>query len=94
MATKIPFTYQYPYEYAQLEELSPLVRRVTARNPSGFTFRGTGTYIIGRGNVAVIDPGPMLEEHIEALKACLQGETVTHILITHTHFDTLLPPHL
>jgi glyoxylase-like metal-dependent hydrolase (beta-lactamase superfamily II) len=87
MATKIPFTYQYPYEYAQLEELSPLVRRVTARNPIGFTFRGTGTYIIGRGNVAVIDPGPMLEEHIEALKACLQGETVTHILITHTHFD-------
>jgi glyoxylase-like metal-dependent hydrolase (beta-lactamase superfamily II) len=87
MPTKIPFTYQYDYQYAQLEELTPLVRRVTARNPSGFTFRGTGTYIIGRGNIAVIDPGPLLEEHIEALKQLLAPEVVTHILVTHTHLD-------
>ncbi|MCB1645866.1 MAG: MBL fold metallo-hydrolase [Pseudomonadales bacterium] len=88
MATKIPFTYQYDFEYATLEEITPMIRRVTARNPSGFTFRGTGTYIIGRGDsVAVIDPGPMIDEHIEALKIALAGETVTHILITHTHFD-------
>ena len=83
----IPFVYKYDYEYAQLEELTPLIRRVTARNPSGFTFRGTGTYIIGRGKVAVIDPGPLLDEHIEALQQLLSGETVTHILITHTHYD-------
>jgi len=88
MPTKIPFTYEYDYEYAKLEQLSPLVRRVTARNPSGFTFHGTGTYIIGKGDsVAVIDPGPMLDEHINALKTLLNGETVTHILITHTHMD-------
>ncbi len=87
MPTKIPFTYQYDYEYAVLEELTPLIRRVTARNPSGFTFRGTGTYVIGRGRVAVIDPGPMIDEHINALKNLLAGETVTHILITHTHAD-------
>ena len=57
MATKIPFIYEYEYAYGALEELTPLIRRVTAPNPSGFTFHGTGTYIIGRGNVAVIDPG-------------------------------------
>lgn len=87
MATKIPFTLAYDFQYATLEKVTPLVRRVTARNPSGFTFHGTGTYIIGHGNVAVIDPGPLLDEHIEALKALLGQETVTHILITHTHAD-------
>ena len=87
MATKIPFTYKYDFEYAKLESLTPLIRRVTARNPSGFTFQGTGTYVIGHGNVAVIDPGPLVPEHIEALKATLEGETVSHILITHTHMD-------
>ena len=87
MATQIPFVWEYDFEYATLEELTPLIRRVTARNPSGFTFHGTGTYVIGHSNVAVIDPGPLDDEHIEALKASLAGETVTHILITHTHFD-------
>ena len=87
MTSKIPFTYEYDYAYGVLEELTPLVRRVTARNPSGFTFRGTGTYVIGRGNVAVIDPGPLLDEHIEALESLLGEEKVTHILITHTHAD-------
>lgn len=87
MATKIPFTYQFDFEYGELEQLTPLVRRIIAKNPSAFTFRGTGTYVIGKGNVAVIDPGPMLPDHIEALKSSLAGETVTHILITHTHMD-------
>ena len=58
-----------------------------ARNPSPFTFTGTGTYIIGRGKVAVIDPGPALEDHVAALTEAIAGETVTHILITHTHLD-------
>ena len=84
---KIPFTFEYDFEYTCMEQLTPLIRRVTARNPSGFTFHGTGTYIIGQGKVAVIDPGPLLDEHIDALKDLLAGETVTHILITHTHFD-------
>ena len=85
--TKIPFTHQYDFEYARVEQVTPMIRRVTARNPSGFTFHGTGTYIIGQGRVAVIDPGPLLDEHIEALIEAVAGETVTHILITHTHFD-------
>ena len=87
MAIKIPFKLEHNFEYAKLERLTPLIRRVTARNPSGFTFHGTGTYIIGRKDVAVIDPGPLLEEHIQALKRLLSGENITHILITHTHLD-------
>ena len=87
MAIKIPFKLEHNFEYAKLEKLTPLIRRVTARNPSGFTFHGTGTYIIGRKDVAVIDPGPLLEEHIQALKRLLSGENITHILITHTHMD-------
>ena len=87
MTVKIPYVYQYDFDYAKLEIVSPLVRRITARNPSGFTFNGTGTYIIGHGNVAVIDPGPMIDEHIKALEHTLSGERVTHILITHTHMD-------
>lgn len=83
----IPFVYKYDFSYAETEQITPLIRRVTARNPSGFSFHGTGTYIIGTGTVAVIDPGPMIPEHIEALKAAVEGETVSHILITHTHFD-------
>lgn len=87
MPTAIPFTYEYEFAYAELDELSPLVRRVTARNPSGFTFHGTNTYVIGRGHVAVLDPGPLLDEHVAALESLLEGEKVTHILITHTHED-------
>jgi glyoxylase-like metal-dependent hydrolase (beta-lactamase superfamily II) len=75
------------FAYGQVAALSPLVRRVIARNPSPFTFHGTGTYIVGRGRVAVIDPGPANEAHIEALTAALAGEEVSHIVITHTHLD-------
>jgi glyoxylase-like metal-dependent hydrolase (beta-lactamase superfamily II) len=60
---------------------------VVARNPSPFTFHGTGTFLVGRGQVAVVDPGPALDEHVEALLAALDGERVTHILVTHTHRD-------
>ncbi len=73
--------------YGVLEPVAPLVRRILARNPGPFTFRGTGTYVVGRGKVAVIDPGPDLAEHVAALLAALAGETVTHILVTHTHRD-------
>jgi len=87
MPTQIPFRREFTFEYGVAETISPLVRRVTARNPSAFTFKGTGTYVIGHGKVAVIDPGPDLAEHVEALLHALRGETVTHIFITHTHLD-------
>ena len=87
MVSTIPFIHKYDFEYAKLEPVSPLIRRVTARNPSGFTFHGTNTYIIGHGEIAVLDPGPLMDEHIEALKHLLAKETVNHILVTHTHVD-------
>jgi len=67
--------------------LSPGVRRIVVNNPSAFTFKGTSTFIVGRGRVAVIDPGPDDESHFAALLAALRGETVTHILVTHSHAD-------
>ena len=73
--------------YGKLESVSRLVRRIVARNPGPFTFLGTGTYVVGQGSVAVIDPGPALPDHVDALLGALAGETVTHILVTHTHSD-------
>jgi glyoxylase-like metal-dependent hydrolase (beta-lactamase superfamily II) len=87
MATEIPFNRDFSCDYGVTDILSPLVRRVVARNPSPFTFKGTATFVVGRGKVAVIDPGPDLAEHVDALLNALRGETVTHILITHTHID-------
>lgn len=87
MAVKVPFKKDLEFEYGVCDELSPLIRRVVANNPSAFTFHGSGTYIIGRGNVAVIDPGPLVPEHIAAIMKAVGDETITHILITHTHRD-------
>jgi glyoxylase-like metal-dependent hydrolase (beta-lactamase superfamily II) len=70
-----------------VEQLHPLVRRVLAPNPSPFTFTGTQSYIVGSGEVAVIDPGPDLPEHVEALLAAAAGERIVAILCTHTHRD-------
>jgi len=67
--------------------MEPLVRRLLAPNPSPFTYTGTETYIVGRGQVAVIDPGPALDEHLAAILAATEGERVTAILCTHTHRD-------
>jgi glyoxylase-like metal-dependent hydrolase (beta-lactamase superfamily II) len=76
-----------PPPYGMAEQLTPLIRRVLADNPSPFTHTGTGAFIVGAGEVAVIDPGPELDSHFEALKRALDGERVSHILITHTHSD-------
>ncbi|MDO8901260.1 MAG: MBL fold metallo-hydrolase [Phenylobacterium sp.] len=84
----IPYVRDIQFEYGICDQVSPLIRRVVARNPGPFTFMGTGTYIVGRGEVAVIDPGPDLPEHLEAILAALEpGEHVTHILVTHHHSD-------
>lgn len=77
-----------PLRYAEAELVAPKIRRVVARNPSKFTFTGTGTYIIGDSNdVAVIDPGPDLPEHRDALVRALAGHKVRAILVTHCHSD-------
>lgn len=87
MAVDIPFRRDLDFTYGEARDLSPLVRRVIAENPSLFTFHGTGTYIVGRGEVAIIDPGPDLAGHVTALLDAIKGETVSHILISHTHRD-------
>ena len=87
MAVDIPFRREIAFEYGRLEPVAPGVRRIVAKNPGPFTFKGTGTYVVGEGEVAVIDPGPELEEHVAALLASLAEEQVTHILVTHTHRD-------
>jgi len=84
----IPFYKDIKFEYGQVDQISPLIRRVICKNPGPFTFTGTGTYIVGKGEgVAVIDPGPDQPEHLQAILDALVGETVTHILITHHHMD-------
>ncbi|UWQ44201.1 MBL fold metallo-hydrolase [Leisingera aquaemixtae] len=69
-------------------ELEPGLRRILAPNPSPMTFRGTNTYLIGTGSLAVIDPGPECAPHLEAILAAVQpGQRITHIIVTHSHLD-------
>jgi len=83
----IPYVRDLDIDYGRCDVVSPLIRRVTARNPGPFTFMGTGTYIVGHGDVAVIDPGPDDAAHLDAILAAIDGERVSHILITHHHLD-------
>ncbi len=87
----IPFVRDFDFAYGRCYRVSPLIRRVIADNPGPFTFTGTGTYIVGRdepaAGVAVIDPGPLDDAHLAALLEAVRGQTVSHILVTHTHRD-------
>ena len=87
MAVKIPYVRELEFEYGECVEVAPGVRRVIADNPSPFTLYGTGTYILGTGRVAVIDPGPADPRHIEALVGATEGEEISHVFVTHTHMD-------
>ena len=87
MAEDIPFNKKLDLAPETVDEPVPGVRRVMCDNPGPFTFKGTMSYIIGRGKVAIIDPGPDDERHVKALLDAVRGETVTHIVVTHTHRD-------
>src|SRR5580700_2034896 len=87
MADDVPFDKSFDLEPDRVKEVAPLVRAVAADNPSPFTFKGTVSYIIGRGKVAILDPGPDDDAHVAALLDAVRGETVTHIFVTHTHRD-------
>ena len=87
MSDDIPFDRSFDLAPETVAEAAPGVRRVLANNPGPFTFKGTVSYIVGRGQVAIIDPGPLDETHIAALLDAVRGETVTHIFVTHTHRD-------
>jgi glyoxylase-like metal-dependent hydrolase (beta-lactamase superfamily II) len=85
----IPFVQLHDPAYGAVVQVSPLVQRVVAHNPSKFTYHGTGTYLVGRpgGDITVIDPGPLLDSHRDALTLALAGRPVRAVLVTHCHSD-------
>jgi glyoxylase-like metal-dependent hydrolase (beta-lactamase superfamily II) len=83
----IPFNRRLELAPDTVDEPAPGIRRVMANNAGPFTFKGTLSYIIGRGKVAIVDPGPEDAAHTQALLNAVRGETVTHIFVTHTHRD-------
>jgi glyoxylase-like metal-dependent hydrolase (beta-lactamase superfamily II) len=83
----ISFDRDFPLPVGTVEEVAPGIRRIVAPNPGPFTFTGTVTYIVGTGKVAIIDPGPKGDAHRDAVLDAVRGESVTHVLVTHTHRD-------
>lgn len=67
--------------------VAPGVVRVTAPNRSAFTFHGTNSYLVGDDVLALIDPGPADDSHLDALMAAIGGRPVSHVVVTHTHLD-------
>jgi glyoxylase-like metal-dependent hydrolase (beta-lactamase superfamily II) len=87
MNDDFPFDKSFGLQPDRVQEMAPGVRAIVADNPGPFTYKGTISYIVGRGQVAMIDPGPDDAAHIAALLNAVRGETVTHIFVTHTHRD-------
>ena len=87
MSDDVPFDKSFDLIPGEPKEVAPGVRALVANNPGPFTFKGTNSYIIGRGKVAILDPGPDDDAHVAALLDAVRGETVTHIFVTHTHRD-------
>lgn len=85
--TDLHFDRDFAVAPGEAVPLSPLVRRVVVNNPGPYTFKGTSSFIVGQGQVAIIDPGPDDESQLAALLDAVRGETVTHILVTHSHAD-------
>ena len=65
---------------------SKLIQKITAPNASMFTGGGTNTYLIGKEEITIVDPGPNIESHINEIANAV-GEKATRILVTHTHRD-------
>jgi len=87
MSDEIEFDRGATTPSGEVARLSPLVRRIIAGNGGPMTFTGTCSYVVGKGTVAIIDPGPDDPGHVERLLAAVAGETVSHIVVTHTHRD-------
>jgi glyoxylase-like metal-dependent hydrolase (beta-lactamase superfamily II) len=87
MSDDISYNKSFDLVPGRAAEVAPGVRALVANNPGPFTFKGTVTYIVGRGKVAILDPGPDDGAHIAALLDAVRGETVTDIFVTHTHRD-------
>jgi glyoxylase-like metal-dependent hydrolase (beta-lactamase superfamily II) len=87
MSDNAPFDKTFDLVPGKVKEVARQVRALVANNPGPFTYKGTVSYIIGRGKVAILDPGPDDDAHVGALLDAVRGETVTHIFVTHTHRD-------
>jgi glyoxylase-like metal-dependent hydrolase (beta-lactamase superfamily II) len=87
MSDDITFNKAFDFKPDTAREVAPGVRAMVANNPGPFTFKGTMSYIIGHGKVAILDPGPDDDAHVAALLDAVRNETVTHIFVTHTHRD-------
>ena len=74
-------------QHGKAVEIAPGVRRMTVNNPGPFTFHGTNTYLVGEAEIAVIDPGPDDDDHIDALVKAAGAERIKAILVSHTHRD-------
>lgn len=83
----LDFDNHFEPAHGEAIEVAPGVQRITADNPSAFTFHGTNSYILGNDTVAVIDPGPVSENHFQALLRAIGGRPVSHIFVSHTHAD-------
>jgi glyoxylase-like metal-dependent hydrolase (beta-lactamase superfamily II) len=87
MAQALPLRTTMNFAYGEPRELAPGVLRIVANNPTPFTFKGTNTYLVGTGSLALIDPGPEDPNHLAAILKAAAGRPITHVLITHTHRD-------
>ncbi|QKC84864.1 MBL fold metallo-hydrolase [Mesorhizobium sp. NZP2077] len=83
----LKFDTSFEPHYGRGVNVAPDVQRVTVRNPSPFTFHGTNSYVVGRDTLAVIDPGPEDESHLQTLLDVIAGRPVSHIFVSHTHRD-------
>ena len=87
MATALPFKTTMEFSYGVPRVLAPGIVRLVAENPSPFTYKGTNSYLIGTGQLVLLDPGPADDRHLAAVMATAAGRPITHIVITHTHRD-------
>jgi glyoxylase-like metal-dependent hydrolase (beta-lactamase superfamily II) len=87
MSVELAFNRSADFPVGVAEQVAPQVRRIVANNPGPLTFTGTNTYLVGEGDVALIDPGPDDRAHIDAVAQATRGEKISHILITHAHRD-------
>lgn len=87
MSAELAFNRSQDVDYGVAQEVAPDVRRIVANNPGPYTFLGTNSYVVGSGEVSVIDPGPADQSHLEAIADAIKGERLAYILVTHSHRD-------
>jgi glyoxylase-like metal-dependent hydrolase (beta-lactamase superfamily II) len=87
MSAELAFNRNAEVDYGVAEDIAPGVRRIVANNPGPYTFLGTNTYLVGTDEIAVVDPGPVDEAHLDAIAHATRGQRINHILITHSHRD-------